>query len=226
MAAGAICPSIAGKARTSTPGSSQRAPSRHHDDSARAVIGEQAGGRLESAARIDDDARGIGADDVTNRQSRVIRDRAADPDDDGIDEGAQPVQVRETGGAVDVAGTAGRRGDAPVERLADLTNDDEWIGRSAAQRPEHLLPWRRKVASKPETSEESPARIRPHRRHAAEHPRRDGPGSGKNQDPSKGFRLSRDTITGGAECDSNPAAQNENFRFIDVRAGNFSSTPL
>jgi hypothetical protein len=29
--------------------------------------------------------------------------------------------------------------------------------------------------------------IRPHRRQAAEHPRRDGPGSGKNQDPSKGF---------------------------------------
>src|SRR4051794_30347938 len=41
--------------------------------------------------------------------------------------------------------------------------------------------------SKPETSEESPARIRPYRRHAAEHPRRDGPGSGENQDPSKRF---------------------------------------
>jgi hypothetical protein len=60
----------------------------HHDDSAHAVIGEQAGRRLESAARIDDDARRIGANDVTNRQSRVIRDRAADPDDDGVDEGA------------------------------------------------------------------------------------------------------------------------------------------
>ena len=77
---------------------------RYHDDLARAVIGEQAVRRLESAARIDDDARGIGADDVTNRQSRVIRDRAADPDDDGVDEGAQPVQMRETGGSVDVAG--------------------------------------------------------------------------------------------------------------------------
>lgn len=108
------------------------------------------GGRLESAARIDDDARGIGADDVTNRESRVIRDRAADPDDDGIYEGAQPVQVRETGGSIDIAGTAGRGGDAPVERLANLTNDDEPIRRSAAQRPEYLLPWRRKVGQIPE----------------------------------------------------------------------------
>ena len=76
---------------------------RHHDNSARAVVGEQAGGRRKPAARIDDDARRIGAGDVTNRQSRVVRERAADPDDDGVDQRAQPMQMRETGRSVDVA---------------------------------------------------------------------------------------------------------------------------
>ena len=75
---------------------------RYDDNSARAVIGEQPGRRLQSAARIDDDARGIGADDVAHRQSRIIGDRAADADDDRVDEGAQPVKMRETGGPIDV----------------------------------------------------------------------------------------------------------------------------
>ena len=76
---------------------------------------------------------------------RIIRERGADADDDRVDERAQPMQMRETGGPVDVMRTAGRRRDAPVERLADLADDDEVIHRAAAKGPEYRLPWRRKA---------------------------------------------------------------------------------
>jgi hypothetical protein len=56
----------------------------------------------------------------------------------------------ETGGSVDVTRTAGRRGDAPVERLTDLTHDDESIDLAGAQRPKNFLPrWRKVVGRSP-----------------------------------------------------------------------------
>jgi glycosyltransferase 2 family protein len=59
-----------------------------HDNSARAVIGQHASRRCNFALRIDDDAHRIGTGDATNGQLGVIREHAADSDDDSIDEGA------------------------------------------------------------------------------------------------------------------------------------------
>ena len=103
MAAGAMWPSLDGQRENLDPGDLATRSLRYDDNSARPVIGEQPRRRRQFAARIDDDARGIGADDVAHRQSRVIGEGAADADDDRVDEGAQPVQMRETGGPIDVA---------------------------------------------------------------------------------------------------------------------------
>ena len=82
--------------------------------SAHAVVGEQARRRPEPALGIDDDARRIGADDAPHRQLRIVGDRAADADDDRIDQSAQPMQMGKSGGPVDIAGMSGLRGDAPT----------------------------------------------------------------------------------------------------------------
>ena len=59
------------------------------------------------------------------------------------------MQMREPGRAVDVTRTPRRRRDPSVERLADLANDDETVSLPAAQRPEHVFPWRRKPVVRP-----------------------------------------------------------------------------
>jgi hypothetical protein len=76
---------------------------------------------------------------------RVIRERAVSSDDDSINQRAKTMQMRETGRPVYVMRMSGPRRGTAVERLTDLTDDDEVIDGSDAQGPEYLLPWRRKV---------------------------------------------------------------------------------
>jgi len=98
-----------------------------HHNSAGAVVGQQASRRRKLASRIDDDANRIGTGDATNRQLGIVGQRATNSNYDGIDERAQPMQMGETAGAIDVTRSTGRRGDAAVERLTDLAHDDELI---------------------------------------------------------------------------------------------------
>jgi hypothetical protein len=50
------------------------------------------------------------------------------------------VQVGKPGLAIDIMRVAGRGGDAGVERLAALRDEDEVVDRSLPQRPENVLP--------------------------------------------------------------------------------------
>jgi len=118
---------------------------RRDDNAADAVVGQQAGGPRQPAARIEHDARGIGAGDAPNGQLRVVGERAADADDDRIDQGAKAVQMREARRSIDIAGMPARRGDPPVERLADLADDHKIVNRAGAQRSKYVFPRRLQV---------------------------------------------------------------------------------
>ena len=50
------------------------------------------------------------------------------------------MQMVKPGRSVDVFRMAGFGGDAPVERLADLADDDQIVGRPGPERPEQLAP--------------------------------------------------------------------------------------
>jgi hypothetical protein len=114
------------------------------DKATNAVLGQQARARRKPTAGIDDDARRTGSCDAANRQLRVVRQRGSNADDDSIDKGAKTMQMSEARRPIDVMRPSGRRRDAPVKRLADLTDDDEIVDDCAAQRSEYVLPRRRK----------------------------------------------------------------------------------
>ena len=63
-----------------------------------------------------------------------------------VDERAQPVQMGEAGGAVDVFEPALDGGDTAVERLADLADHHEVVHGAGAQRAEQGVPRRRQAA--------------------------------------------------------------------------------
>ena len=151
MAAGAICPSAIGQRAQLRPpeGGAHRVPSCRHQQAADAVVGEHLGARRQPAVRIDHDARRMRPGDPPHRQLRIVGERGADADHDGIDQRAQPVQMSETRRSVDVFRMAGGGGDAPVERLADLADHDQVVGRPGPQRPEQLAPGLRQRGSRP-----------------------------------------------------------------------------
>lgn len=105
------------------------------------ILDEEARMRRQPPTRIKNDSDRIGTLDVTNRKLRIIRARRFDTHENGIDQRPQAVQVRNTSRAVNVMRTAGCRCHATVERLADLTDDDEVVDFSGAERPEYVFPW-------------------------------------------------------------------------------------
>ncbi len=74
----------------------------------------------QAAARVEDHPTGVAALDVTHGQLRVVGGHGAGPDQHGIDQGPQAMQVDPAGQAVDVVRGAGFGGDAPVEALSQL----------------------------------------------------------------------------------------------------------
>jgi len=118
-----------------------RALRRHHQPGG--AVGEQVRRCRQAPARIDDHARRMRSAHPPHRQLRIVGEHRADADHHRIDEGAQPMQVRESIGAVDVVRVAAHRGHAPVERLADLADDDEIVDCALPERAEKLFPWRR-----------------------------------------------------------------------------------
>ena len=87
------------------------------------------------------------AADPPYRQEGIVGDRGSDPDDHGIDDRAQPVEMVEPVAAVDVVRMAGHGRGAAVERLPDLPDHHEVIDETRAQRPENALPARRRVVA-------------------------------------------------------------------------------
>jgi hypothetical protein len=74
---------------------------------------------------------------------RIVGERGPDADDNGVNDGAKTMQMRKPGRAVDVMGMTAARGDAAIERLADLTHNNQPVRSRASERPENLLPHRR-----------------------------------------------------------------------------------
>ena len=116
---------------------------RRDQKTADAVIGENLGAGWKPSIRIENDARRLRTGDPPHRQLRVIGESGADANDDGVDQGAQPMQMRESRRSVDVFRVSGFGGDAPVQRLPDLANDDQIIDCPDPERPEQFVPWRR-----------------------------------------------------------------------------------
>jgi hypothetical protein len=92
------------------------------------------------AARVKDNSHWIGALDVTNGQLWVIGARGFDADENGIDQRPQAVEVHKARRPVDVMRPAGRRCHTTVERLPDLTDNNEIIDFSGAERAEYVFP--------------------------------------------------------------------------------------
>jgi hypothetical protein len=80
---------------------------------------------------------------------RIVGDRGADPDQYRIDQRAQPMQVGKPRRTVDVMRIPAGRGDAGVDRLAELPDDHHFVG-GAPQGPENLAPGRGQGALAPE----------------------------------------------------------------------------
>ncbi len=117
------------------------------DDEARyAVVAQCPRAGRQPPVRIDDDADGMRAADPAHRQQGIVRDGGPDPDDDGIDQRAEPVEMVEPFAAIDVVGMPGHRCGTAVERLADLPDHHEIVHQPGAQRPENALPPRRRMA--------------------------------------------------------------------------------
>jgi hypothetical protein len=115
---------------------------RGDDDAARTVNSEGARGPGQSTVWVDDHARRILPGYAPHCELRVVGDRGADADDDGIDERAQAMKMIEPIGAVDVMGVSGGRRRAPVERLPDLADHDELINLACGERREDIVPSR------------------------------------------------------------------------------------
>ena len=87
------------------------------------------------AARIDHDPRRLRTGHPPDRELRIVGERRPDPDHHGIDQRAQPVQMGKPGRPVDVVRMAGRRGDPAVQRLADLADHHQTVGRADRSGP-------------------------------------------------------------------------------------------
>ena len=127
--------------RLDPPGGGTGLRGRDRDDEAPdAVVGEQPGVGRQPPARIDHDPRRMRAGDAPDGEPGIVGEHGPDADHDGVDQGAQPMQVRETLGPVDVMGMAAFGGDPAVERLADLADHHQVVDRSGPQRAEQIVP--------------------------------------------------------------------------------------
>ena len=105
-----------------------------HHQAANAIAREHPGACRQPPAGIEHDARRIWARDAPHGKLGIVGKRRAHSDDYRIDHGPQPVQMRQSRRTVDVVGMAAVRRHASVERLADLSDHEDFIDGAAAQR--------------------------------------------------------------------------------------------
>jgi hypothetical protein len=73
---------------------------RGHQQTADAIGSKNLGARWQPPFWIEHDTRGLWTGDSPHGQFGIVGKRRADADDDGIDQRAQPMQMRETAGTV------------------------------------------------------------------------------------------------------------------------------
>jgi len=116
------------------------------DEALHAVVAKRPGAGRQPPIGIDDDADRMRAADPAHGEQGIVRDGGPDPDDDGIHQRAEPVEMVEPFAAIDVVRMPRHRRGAAVERLADLPDHHEIVHQPGAQRPENALPPRRRIA--------------------------------------------------------------------------------
>jgi hypothetical protein len=126
------------------------------------VVRQRAGRGRHPAVGIHDDPCGVRARNASHRQLRVVGDGRADPDDDGVDQRAQAMQVGETGLAIDVVRVSGGGRHPRIDRLAALPDENEVVDRPPLQRTEDILPRLREgtKAAAERCGNQGPRRIR------------------------------------------------------------------
>jgi hypothetical protein len=111
--------------------------SRDHEN-LRAIRRLPAFARSKPAARVDDDAGGIFADDTTDRQEGVVGFDRRRSDNDGIDLRTQPVKVVQRGSAIDIFGFPAKGRNTTVEGLTKLSDDEGPVGWRVSDGREHV----------------------------------------------------------------------------------------
>jgi len=97
------------------------------------TVGRQhARARRQPPIRIHDDACRVRAPDAPHGQLRIVCDGRAYADHDRVDQRPQAVQMGEAGLAVDVVRVSGERGDAGVDRLPALADQNEIVNGALA----------------------------------------------------------------------------------------------
>jgi hypothetical protein len=115
-------------------------PRGYHQPSG-AITVEQARRRRQTSARIEHNASRMRTVDAANRELRIISEGGSYSDNDSVNDRAKAMQMRKTGRSIDVVGIAAYGRDTTIERLSDLTDDNEFVDAPRSQRSEGVLPW-------------------------------------------------------------------------------------
>ena len=94
---------------------------------ANAIVGEQSGIGSETPPRINDGANRLRAGNLPDGQLRIVGYGRSNTDDDDINQRTQSMKVLNAGWTVDIFRMAGSRRDPTVQRLAELTHDNQII---------------------------------------------------------------------------------------------------
>jgi hypothetical protein len=90
--------------------------------------------------RIHHNAYRTGAANAADSELWIIRTGGLGPDNDGVNQGSQTMEMRQRSRAVDVARAAGRSCHSAVERLTDLASNHKIIDFPDAQGPKKFFP--------------------------------------------------------------------------------------
>jgi hypothetical protein len=116
-------------------------PCHYHQPSSPITV-EQACRRRQTSARIEDNASWMRTVDAANRELRIISKGGSDSHNNSVNDRAKAMQMRKTGRSIDVTGIAAPGCDTAIERLSDLTDDNQLVDATRAQWSEGIFPWR------------------------------------------------------------------------------------
>ncbi len=108
------------------------------------VVGQNLGAGRQPPFWIEHDACRTWAGDAPDRELRIVGDCRADADQYRIDERTELVEMIQARRTVDVFGMSGDCRDTAIDRLSNLTDNNEIIDRAVAQRAKPFFPRRRK----------------------------------------------------------------------------------
>jgi hypothetical protein len=122
---------------------------------ANAIVGEHPGVCSEAPLRIYHCADRLRAGYLPDRQLRIVRQSCSNAYDDDVDKSAQPMKMLDAGRAIDKFRMARSRGDPTIQRLTELSHNNQVIDRSLSQGAKQISPkLRKRLLPVPEQSNE------------------------------------------------------------------------